>query len=146
MTEKLGTVATPVFVTITAKTEGAPTVAEGNAPELKVIGPAGRNVKAEFNEPNSASPVPIGADTATFVTVTPTAPLLSPIGVRAVMVRELITTTCVAGLPMVTVAPAAKPVPVMVTGCSPCLPPLAGVIDVTVGAAICTGHVSPPTE
>lgn len=115
VTETVGTVAAPEFVTVTVNDVVEPTEAVGNAPELKVIGPAGRYVNAEFSEPNKAFPVPIGGATTRFVTVTPTGPLPSPIGVCAVMVRESITTTSVAGLPMLTIAPAANPVPVIVT-------------------------------
>ena len=115
VTETVGAVAAPEFVTVTLNEEVEPTDAVGNSPELKVIGPAGRYVNAEFSEPDKAFPVPIGGTTTRFVTVTPTGPLPSPIGVRTVMVRESITTTSVAGLPMLTVAPAANPVPVIVT-------------------------------
>jgi hypothetical protein len=115
VTDTVGAVAAPEFVTVTVNDEGEPTDAGGNAPELNVNGPAGRYVNAESSEPDNAFPVPIGNATGRFVTVTPTGPLLSPIGVRAVMVRESITTTSVAGLPMLTVAPAANPVPVIVT-------------------------------
>ena len=74
-----------------------------------------------------------------FVTVTLTAPAAWA-GVFAVMVVELTTTTFVAAEPpKVTVAPAWKPVPLMVTGVPPRYGPLFGVTDVTVtagGAAV----------
>jgi hypothetical protein len=69
----------------------------------------------------------------TFVTVTVTAPAL-PAGVVAVIDVLLTTTTLVAAvLPKVTVAPAAKLVPVMVTAVPPVVDPLFGLTLVTVG-------------
>jgi hypothetical protein len=70
------------------------------------------------------------------VTVTVTAPVL-PAGVVAVMVVLFTTATLVAAvLPNVTVAPAAKLVPVIVTAVPPVVGPLFGDTPVTVGAAI----------
>jgi hypothetical protein len=66
------------------------------------------------------------------VTVTVTEPL--PAGVLAVMVVAFTTTTLVAAVaPNVTVAPAAKLVPVIVTGVAPEAGPLFGATLVTVG-------------
>lgn len=68
------------------------------------------------------------------VTVTVTAPVL-PAGVVAVMLVLLTTVTLVAAaLPKVTVAPAAKFVPVMVTAVPPAAGPLFGLTLLTVGA------------
>jgi hypothetical protein len=68
-----------------------------------------------------------------LVTVTVTAPTL-PAGVVAVMLVLLTTTTFVAAaLPNVTVAPATKFVPVMVTAVPPAVDPLLGDTLVTVG-------------
>jgi hypothetical protein len=70
------------------------------------------------------------------VTVTVAAPAL-PVGVLAVMDVLLTTTTLVAAVPpIVTVAPVAKLVPVMVTAVPPAVDPLAGDIPVTVGGAM----------
>ena len=70
-----------------------------------------------------------------LVTVTVTAPALSA-GVVAVMVVLFTTVTLVAALlPKVTVAPAAKLVPVMVTAVPPEVDPLLGLMLVTVGGA-----------
>jgi len=67
------------------------------------------------------------------VTVTVTAPAL-PAGVVAVMVVLFTTTTfAAAALPKVTVAPAAKFVPVIVTAVPPATGPLFGDILVTAG-------------
>jgi hypothetical protein len=67
------------------------------------------------------------------VTVTVTAPTV-PTGVVAVIDVLLTTTTFVAAaLPNVTVAPAAKLVPVMVTAVPPATGPLLGLTLVTVG-------------
>jgi len=67
------------------------------------------------------------------VTVTVTAPAL-PAGVVAVIVVLFTTTTFVAAvLPNVTVAPAAKFVPVIVTGVPPATRPLFGDTLLTVG-------------
>lgn len=69
-----------------------------------------------------------------LVTVTVTAPAL-PAGVVAVIEVLLTTTTFVAAAePNVTVAPAAKFVPVMVTAVPPAVDPLFGLTLVTVGA------------
>jgi hypothetical protein len=69
-----------------------------------------------------------------LVTVTVTAPAL-PAGVVAVMDVPLTTTTLVAAaVPNVTVAPATKFVPVMVTAVPPAVGPLFGLTLVTVGA------------
>ena len=69
------------------------------------------------------------------VTVTVTAPAL-PAGVVAVMAVLLTTTTLVAAaVPNVTVAPAAKFVPVIVTAVPPAVGPLFGDTPVTVGTA-----------
>jgi len=69
------------------------------------------------------------------VTVTVTAPAL-PAGVVAVRVVALTTTTLAAAvLPNVTVAPAAKLVPVMVTTVPPANDPLFGLTLLTVGGA-----------
>jgi len=69
----------------------------------------------------------------TLVTVTVTAPAL-PAGVVAVMLVLLTTTTFVAAvLPNVTVAPAAKFVPVIVTAVPPAVVPVFGLTLVTVG-------------
>ena len=74
------------------------------------------------------------------VTVTVTAPAL-PAGVVAVIVVLFTTTTLVAAaLPNVTVAPAAKFVPVMVTAVPPATGPWFGVTLLTVG---CTTYVKP---
>jgi hypothetical protein len=71
-----------------------------------------------------------------FVTVTETAPAL-PAGVTAVIVVLFETTTFVAGeTPNVTVAPAAKFVPVIVTAVPPATVPLPGLTPVTVGGAM----------
>jgi hypothetical protein len=71
-----------------------------------------------------------------LVTVTVTAPAL-PAGVVAVMVVLFTTTTLVAAVePKVTVAPAAKLVPVMVTAVPPSVDPLLGLMLVTVGDAM----------
>ena len=70
-----------------------------------------------------------------LVTVTVAAPAL-PAGVVAVIVVLLTTTTFVAAvLPKVTVAPAAKFVPVIVTAVPPTVDPLFGQTLVTVGGA-----------
>jgi hypothetical protein len=67
------------------------------------------------------------------VTVTVTAPAV-PAGVVAVICVALTTTTLVAAvLPNVTVAPAAKLVPVMVTAVPPAVEPVFGLTPVTVG-------------
>ena len=67
------------------------------------------------------------------VTVTVTAPAL-PAGVVAVMVVLFTTTTVVAAVPPnVTVAPAAKFVPVSVTAVPPAVDPLFGVTLLSVG-------------
>jgi hypothetical protein len=69
------------------------------------------------------------------VTVTVTAPAV-PAGVVAVMVVPFTTVTFVAAvLPNVTVAPAAKLVPVIVTAVPPAIDPLFGLTLPTVGAA-----------
>ena len=69
----------------------------------------------------------------TFVTVTVTAPAL-PAGVVAVIVVLFTTVTLVAApLPNVTVAPAAKFVPVIVTDVPPATGPLFGLTLLTVG-------------
>ena len=69
------------------------------------------------------------------VTVTVTAPAV-PAGVVAVIVVLLTTTTFVAAVaPNVTVAPAAKFVPVIVTAVPPAVDPLFGLTLLTVGAA-----------
>jgi hypothetical protein len=68
-----------------------------------------------------------------LVTVTVTAPAL-PAGVVAVIDVALTTTTLLAAaLPNVTVAPATKLVPVMVTAVPPPVDPLFGLTLVTVG-------------
>ena len=73
---------------------------------------------------------------AELVTVTVTAPAL-PAGVVAVIVVLLTTTTLVAAAaPNVTVAPAAKFVPVIVTAVPPATGPLLGLTLVTVGANV----------
>ena len=70
------------------------------------------------------------------VTVTVVAPAL-PGGVVAVIDVVLTTTTFVAAvLPNVTVAPAAKLVPVIVTAVPPTVVPLAGLMLLTVGGAM----------
>ena len=70
-----------------------------------------------------------------LVTVTVTAPAL-PAGVVAVIGVLFTTTTFVAAaLPNVTVAPAAKFVPVIVTAVPPAVDPLFGVTLLTVGGA-----------
>jgi hypothetical protein len=69
-----------------------------------------------------------------LVTVTVTAPAL-PAGVVAVIDVALTTTTLLAAaLPNVTVAPATKFVPVIVTAVPPAVDPLFGLTLVTVGA------------
>jgi hypothetical protein len=69
-----------------------------------------------------------------LVTVTVTAPAL-PAGVVAVIVVLFTTTTLVAAtLPNVTVAPAAKFVPVIVTAVPPATGPLFGATLLTLGA------------
>jgi hypothetical protein len=71
-----------------------------------------------------------------LVTVTVTAPAL-PAGVVAVIVVLFTTTTLVAAVPPnVTVAPAAKFVPVIVTAVPPATGPLFGATLLTVGDAI----------
>ena len=71
-----------------------------------------------------------------LVTVTVTAPAL-PAGVVAVLLVLLTTTTLVAAVPPnVTVAPAAKFVPVMVTAVPPATGPLFGDTLLTVGGAL----------
>jgi hypothetical protein len=71
-----------------------------------------------------------------LVTVTVAAPAL-PAGVVAVILVLLTTTTFVAAVaPNVTVAPAAKFVPVMVTAVPPAARPLFGVTLLTVGGAM----------
>jgi hypothetical protein len=71
-----------------------------------------------------------------LVTVTAAVPAL-PAGVVAVMVVALTTVTLVAAvLPKVTVAPAAKLVPVMVTAVPPASGPPLGEMLVTVGGAM----------
>jgi hypothetical protein len=68
--------------------------------------------------------------------VTVTAPAL-PAGVVAVMLVLLTTTTLVAAAPPnVTVAPAAKFVPVIVTAVPPAVGPLLGATPLTVGITI----------
>ena len=68
-----------------------------------------------------------------LVTVTVTGPAL-PVGVVAVMVVLFTTTTFVAAaLPNVTVAPAAKFVPVIVTAAPPTVDPLFGLTPLRVG-------------
>ncbi len=75
-----------------------------------------------------------------LVTTTFTAPAACA-GVVAVMVVLLVTPTPVAGVPpKLTVAPARKPVPVMVTGVPPAVVPDTGEIELTVGAGF-TGVV-----
>ena len=69
-----------------------------------------------------------------LVTTTLWAPV--PAGVVAVMVVELVKFTPVAELvPILTVAPLTKPVPVMVIEVPPANGPPLGATDVTVGAA-----------
>jgi hypothetical protein len=69
------------------------------------------------------------------VTVTVTAPAL-PAGVVAVICVPLTTTTLVAeAAPNVTVAPAAKFVPAIVTAVPPAVDPLFGLTLLTVGVA-----------
>ena len=76
---------------------------------------------------------------ALTVTVTVTAPAV-PAGVVAVIWVALTTTTLVAAaVPNVTVAPAAKLVPVMVTAVPPAVEPVFGDTVVTVGAVEPTG-------
>jgi hypothetical protein len=71
-----------------------------------------------------------------LVTVTVAAPAL-PTGVVAVIEVLLTTVTPVAAAaPNVTVAPAAKFVPVIVTAVPPAVEPLLGLILLTVGGAI----------
>jgi hypothetical protein len=75
------------------------------------------------------------------VTVTATAPAACA-GVVAVIWVPLTTTTFVAALPPnVTVAPAAKFVPVIVTDVPPAIVPLLGETLVTVGTGTCEGCV-----
>ena len=75
------------------------------------------------------------------VTVTVTAPAL-PAGVMAVICVPLTTTTLVAALlPNVTVAPAAKFVPVIVTDVPPAGNPVFGETLLTVGIDTCEGCV-----
>ena len=75
------------------------------------------------------------------VTVTVTAPAL-PAGVVAVICVALTTTTFVAALlPNVTVAPAAKFVPVIVTAVPPAVVPVFGDTLVTVGTGTWEGCV-----
>jgi hypothetical protein len=75
------------------------------------------------------------------VTVTVTAPAL-PAGVVAVICVPLTTTTLVAALlPNVTVAPAAKFVPVIVTAVPPAVGPVLGDTLVTAGTGTCEGCV-----
>jgi hypothetical protein len=70
-----------------------------------------------------------------FVIVTVTAPAL-PAGVVAVIVVLLLTTTLVApAVPNVTVAPAAKFVPLIVIAVPPAVVPLLGLTLLTVGGA-----------
>jgi hypothetical protein len=70
-----------------------------------------------------------------LVTVTVAAPAV-PAGVTAVIVVLLTTTTLAAPTPpIVTVAPAARFVPVIVTDVPPATPPLLGLMPVTVGGA-----------
>ena len=72
------------------------------------------------------------------VTVTVAAPAL-PAGVVAVIWVLLTTTTFVAAAPPnVTVGPAAKFVPVMVTAVPPATGPILGDMPVTVGTGTCT--------
>jgi hypothetical protein len=72
-----------------------------------------------------------------FVTVTVTTPPLPDAGVFAVICVPLTTTTFVAAaLPNVTVAPAAKFVPVIVTAVPPAVDPLFGDIPLTVGGTM----------
>jgi hypothetical protein len=72
-----------------------------------------------------------------FVTVTVTAPALTAAGVVAVMVVLFTTTTFVAAVPPnVTVAPAAKLVPVIVTAVPPAVDPLFGDTLLGVGTTI----------
>ena len=75
-----------------------------------------------------------------LVTATFTAPAACA-GAVAVMVVLFVTPTPVAGVPpKLTVAPARKPVPVMVTGVPPAVVPDTGEIELTVGAGF-TGVV-----
>jgi len=70
------------------------------------------------------------------LTVTVTAPAL-PAGVVAVMLEALTTTTLLAaGPPNVTVAPAAKLAPVMVTAVPPAVDPVFGDTLLTVGGTM----------
>jgi len=70
-----------------------------------------------------------------LVTVTVTAPAL-PAGVVAVMVVLFTTATLVAAVaPNITVAPATKFVPVIVTAVPPVVDPLLGLTPLTVGVA-----------
>jgi hypothetical protein len=70
------------------------------------------------------------------VTVTVTAPAL-PAGVVAVMVVPLTTTMLAAAVaPNFTAAPAAKPVPVIVTAVPPAVDPPFGDTPLTVGSAV----------
>ena len=73
-----------------------------------------------------------------MVTVTVTAPAL-PAGVVAVMLVLLTTTLVAAVPPNVTVAPAAKFVPVIVTAVPPAVDPLLGATLLTVGTGPETG-------
>ncbi len=71
--------------------------------------------------------------------VTTTLCIPVPAGVAAVIVVELVTFTPVAGLvPILTVAPLMKPVPVMVIEVPPDNGPPLGATDVTVGAGLVT--------
>ena len=70
------------------------------------------------------------------VTVTSKRPATLVGGVTAVIcVADTTVTDCSGSVPIFAVAPLIKPVPVIVIGVPPCVVPVAGVTDVTVGVA-----------
>ena len=72
-----------------------------------------------------------------FASVTTTSSEPAAVGaVVAVISLDDTTTTELAALPIVTVAPATNPLPLIVTGVPPAVEPDVGVIDVTVGGGV----------
>ncbi len=70
-----------------------------------------------------------------MVTVTLTVPADAAGATAVIETPELTVTLVAATLPKLTVAPEAKPVPVMVTDVPPAVEPLVGLTAVTVGTA-----------
>ena len=131
-----------LLTTVTLVAEALPKVTV--APETKLVPVMVTAVPPAVDPLLGLTPVTLGVTTYVkplarlplcplLVTVTVTAPAL-PAGVVAVMLVLLTTVTFVAAaVPKVTVAPAAKFVPVMVTPVPPAVEPLFGLTLVTVG-------------